>query len=73
MKSTLENPLDFFEYIIDEASIKKELENRFKLSDFKSIHIELPNDISYVEKDELGNFKTGKSPVKSELIPVKAL
>lgn len=70
MKSTLENPLAFFEYIIDEVNIKIELKERLEYSNYNSFCIQLPTNINYVEEDEFGNFKTGKTTIESELIPI---
>ena len=70
MKSTADSPLDFFEYIIDEGNIKIELKERLKYSSYNSYCLELPTDINYVEEDEFGNFKTGKTTIESELIPI---
>ncbi|ESU23787.1 hypothetical protein FEDK69T_11950 [Flavobacterium enshiense DK69] len=67
MKSTLENPLYFFESINDEVRIKKILDYNLHFSNYISYIIELPNDIFYEERDEFGNVTKGVTTVEREL------
>lgn len=69
MEGIIENPLHFFEYIIDETNINKEIEKQINYYDFASYNIELPGKIQYVEQNDLGEYKKGEIEVIKILLP----
>lgn len=70
MKSTPQNPVAFFEYIINENNIKKELDKRLEYSDFVQYTIYLPTEIKYVEQIENGEYVHGETYIKDQIIPL---
>jgi len=70
MKSTDENPLAFFEYIINEINIKKELEEQLKHNDFLSYNINLPHVINYIEHDEWNQQVDRELEIQKIITPV---
>lgn len=70
MKSTSENPLAFFEYILDENQIKQEINKKLIHYDFRSYGIYLPDEIRYVEYSEDGDSVEGELPVSDVIIPL---
>lgn len=73
MESNTENPLAFYEYIINEHNICIELDKRLLYSDFTSYIINLPDEIKYVEQIEFGEYKEGILILKNEFIPILRL
>ncbi len=70
MNSTIEKPLAFFEFIVNQENILKELETRIKYYDMQSHSIILPYIIKYVEYDEWNNSIAGELEVQKILTPV---
>ncbi|QIG90657.1 hypothetical protein G6R40_13830 [Chryseobacterium sp. POL2] len=70
MKSNLQNPVAFFEYILNEQNIYQELEKQLFYFDSPSYNITLPIEISYVEQNEWGEYITKSMPVADLLIPI---
>jgi len=70
MKSTSENPLAFFEFILDENQIKQEIDKKLINYDFRSYSIYLPDEIRYVEYSEDGDSVEGELPVSDVIIPL---
>ncbi len=70
MKSTIEHPLDFFEFILNEENIISEIEKGLINSDFISYTIILPNSVEYIEQDKFGEYKDGIYPIEKILIPI---
>lgn len=70
MKSNLENPVLFFEYILNEQNIYNELDKQLLYSDFPSYNITLPSEIIYVEQNEWGDYVKKSMSVADLLIPI---
>ncbi|RMZ60365.1 hypothetical protein D1632_05350 [Chryseobacterium nematophagum] len=68
MKSSLESPVLFFEYILNEENIYNELEKRLLYVD--SFNVTLPSEISYTEQNEWGGYVTKSMFVADLLIPI---
>lgn len=69
MKSNLESPLGFFEYILEERNITLEINKRVIYYGFSSYAIRLPNDFTYAQEDDYGNMIEGMSTIKDQIIP----
>ena len=70
MKSNLQNPVAFFEYILNEQNIYQELDKQLFYFDSPSYNITLPIEISYVEQNEWGDYVTESMDVADLLIPI---
>lgn len=70
MNFTDNEPLAFFEYILNENNISKVLDAQLKYSDYLSYTIILPNVIEYVEYDEWNNTVTGQTEIQKILLPI---
>lgn len=69
-KSTLQNPIFFFEYILNDNNIYKELVKQLEYSDFKSYHMTLPSELNYVEENEDGEFIEKTMDIAKLLLPI---
>ena len=70
MKSSVENPVSFFEYILNEQNIYQELDKQLVYYGFLSYNIILPTEINYVEQDEWGEYITESLAVADLRIPI---
>ncbi len=70
MKNNFENPLLFFEYVVNEDNIYAEIDKVIYYYDFASYGINLPNEIKYVEQNEYGEYDEGIIKVQDILIPI---
>lgn len=70
MKSNSDNPLAFFEYILDEDNIIHEINSRVMYYGFRWHGINLPYEIRYIEDGEYGDSIEGQIEVKEVLIPL---
>lgn len=70
MKSNLENPVLFFEYILSEQNIYNELDKLLVYGDSPFYNIILPTEVSYAEQNQWGEYITKSMTVADLLIPV---
>jgi hypothetical protein len=70
MNFTQKEPLAFFEYILIENNISKEIDAQLKCYDFQSYRINLPYIIKYVECDEWNNYVAGEFEIQKILLPI---
>lgn len=81
MKSTIDNPIAYFEYLISDVSIKSDLEDLLTYSDYLSYIISLPNEVVFFEFNEeheirgvkIGLYETLKPKLDRELENSKRL
>lgn len=64
MKSNLESPLAFFEYILNENNMSLEINKRMIYNGCSSHTIHLPNEFIYAQEDVYGNVIEVTSTIK---------
>lgn len=81
MKSTIDNPIAYFEYLISDVNIKSDLEDLLIYSDYLSYTISLPDEVVFFEFNEeheirgvkIGLYETLKPKLDRELEKSKRL
>lgn len=69
MDSTDENPLAFFEFIVNETNLSNQINNQLYYSD-GATHFVNPETIGYVEENEFGEYIKHEIAIKDLMIPL---